>query len=130
MNFNYAVPRISGTLFLILSLGVSFYLYRVEPLIPLLFAGGCLVTMSEYWKKLRLEKNRVFLGAEKYISSSIRILGVGFVVNLLTATIATVLHTGFSLYYVVSMTVGMSVALAGVTIATGGILSARKKLGQ
>jgi hypothetical protein len=130
LNLYYVIPRASGTKPACLSWGISLYLFRIEPLIPLLFAGFCLNRMSEYWKKLRLEENPVFLKVEMQANWSIRILGVGFGVNLLTGILGTIFMTGFSLAYAGSLTLGIIFALAGNLMAAASAISGRKKLGS
>ena len=95
-----------------------------------MFAGFCLNRMSEYWKKLRMEKNPVFLKVEKQANRSIWILGVGFGVNLFTGILGTIFMTGFSLPYAASLTLGIALALAGNVLAAASAISGRRKIGS
>src|SRR5437879_5272225 len=105
MNPYYLIPRLSGTLLLVLSFALPLYLSQFEPFVPLFFASTCLITLTEWWRQLRMKRNQAFLRAEKFVVWSIRILAFGFVVNVLTAGVTTLLRTGFSFYYAISMSV-------------------------
>ena len=103
------------------------YLSQFEPFVPLFFAGTCLITLTEWWRQLRIKMNQKFLRAERFVVSSIRILAFGFVVNVLTAVITTFLRTGFSLYYAVSMSAGMAISLTGVLVGTWSLILTKNK---
>jgi len=127
VNPYYLIPRVSGTLLLVLSLALPVYLSRIEPFLPLFFASTCLITLTEWWRLLRIKRNQTFLRAENFVVWSIRILAFGFVVNVLIAVVTTFLRTGFSLYYATSMSVGMFVYLIGVLVGTWSLILRKNK---
>ncbi len=124
----YVVTLVSGALCLPLSLLVSLYLGRIEPLIPVVSAGPSLMLLSGAWKGLILDKNPVFLSGRTYLRAAIRILLIGTIVNLLTAILGTALRTGFSLSYAASMLLGLVLPFTGALMVIAGMRSGKKKL--
>ena len=125
--YYYLVPGIAGTILLILSVALSVYLLRFEPFVPLLFAGRCLISLMEFGIQLRLKKSQVFQRAERLVRYSTRFFVAGLLWNISLAVIATLLQTGFSLYYAFSILVGAVIWLLGTQVSTIGLVLARKK---
>ncbi len=109
-----------------LSLPLSLYFQRIEPLVPLLSAGPSLIILSINWKGLVDDKNPRFVKAEKFIRPSIYVLGAGSIINILAATLGTALKTGFSSWYAASLIIGLFLPLIGSVLTILGLRASRK----
>jgi hypothetical protein len=116
----YFFGLIGGTLCSIFAIPIGLLLGQFEPIVPLLVGGSALLRLSFNWKQLIIHSNLIVTRAEKVFSATVKVLMASVVVNFGTAILATVLRTGFSIWYAIAMFSGVFLAFSGAVMGAVG----------
>jgi ABC-type glycerol-3-phosphate transport system permease component len=125
MRLFYTFGIVLGAISMPLSLPISLYVGRGEPLVPLLAMGPALILFSGYWQGLR-DKNPVYLAGRKSFRLAIPILAISIIINSLAATLGTAFRLGTSTTYLTLMFAGLILPLVGAFLGIVGNSSGKK----